>query len=133
MKTKKKRIQFSIWYLLLAVAAVFVLQSIFSAPQETKINYSQFKDLLADGRVKEVTIEKERITGKALMVGDKGEEEKAFVTIRVEDPQLVTALRQHEVTFSGKRESTLLNSLIAWVLPLLLFVGIWILFEEGHQ
>jgi len=125
MKTKKK-IQFSIWYILLAVLAVFLLQSVLTVPQETKIDYSRFKDLLAAGRVKEVTIEKERITGKALMAGEKGEEEKAFVTIRVEDPALVTELRQHGVTFSGKRENTLLNSLIAWILPLLLFVGIWV-------
>lgn len=126
--TTKKRIRFSIWYILLAVMAVFLLQSVLSVPQETKIDYSRFKDLLAAGRVKEVTIEKERITGKALMAGEKGkgEEEKAFVTIRVEDPQLVTELRRHGVTFSGKRENTLLNSLIAWVLPLLLFVGIWV-------
>jgi cell division protease FtsH len=126
MKQKKKKLRFSIWYLLLALWVVFLLNSVITIPRETKIDYSQFKDLLAEDRIKEVSIEKERITGKALMAGDKGDEEKAFVTIRVEDPQLVTELRQQGVTFSGKRENTLLNSLIAWILPLLLFVGIWV-------
>jgi cell division protease FtsH len=126
MKQTKKKLRFPIGYLLLALCVAFLVNSLITIPREIKIDYSEFKDLLAEDRIKEVTIEKEQITGMALMVGDKGEEEKAFVTIRVEDPQLVTELRQHGVTFSGKRENTLLNSLIAWVLPLLLFVGIWV-------
>ena len=126
MKPKKKKIHFSIWYLLAALWAVFLLNFLLATPQETKIDYSQFKDLLADDLVEEVTIEKEKITGKALMAGEEGEEEKAFVTIRVEDPELVTELRQHGVTFSGKHENILLKSLISWIFPLLLFVGIWI-------
>jgi cell division protease FtsH len=126
MKAQKKKIRFSIWYLLFALWALILINTFFIAPQKTEeISYSQFKDLLAEDRVKEVTIEKEKIKGKALMAGEKGEEEKAFMTVRVDDPELVTELRRHEVTFSGKRENTFLNSLIAWILPLLLFIGIW--------
>jgi cell division protease FtsH len=126
MQQKKKTIRFSIWYLLAAMLIVLLLNSLLTAPQETTIDYSKFKDLLVENRIKEVTIEKERIKGKAFMTDGKGEEEKAFVTIRVEDPELVSELRQHEVTFSGRRENTFLNSLVAWVLPLLLFIGIWV-------
>ena len=127
MQQQKKTIRFSIWYLVLAVLIVLILNSLFSAPRETTIDYSEFKNLLADDRITKVTIEKERIRGMAVMTGDKGEEDTAFVTIRVEDPELVSELRQQEVTFSGKRENTVLNSLVAWVLPLLLFIGIWVL------
>jgi cell division protease FtsH len=126
MQQKKKTIRFSIWYLLAAMLIVLLLNSLLTAPQETTIDYSKFKDLLAENRIKEATIEQERIRGKAFMTDGKGEEEKAFVTIRVEDPELVSELRQHEVTFSGRRENTFLNSLVAWVLPLLLFIGIWV-------
>jgi cell division protease FtsH len=127
MKTQKKKIRFSIWYLLFALWALILINTLFIAPQKTEeISYSQFKDLLAGDRVTEVTIEKDKIKGTALMAGEKGEEEKAFVTVRVDDPELVTELRRHEVTFSGKRENTFLNSLISWVLPLLLFIGLWV-------
>jgi len=126
MQQKKKTIRFSIWYLLMAMLIVLILNSLLTAPRETTIDYSEFKDLLADNRITEVTIEKEQIRGTALMTGDKGEEKKAFVTIRVEDPELVSELLQHKVSFAGKRENTFLNSLIAWVLPLLLFIGIWV-------
>jgi cell division protease FtsH len=126
MQQKKKTIRFSIWYLLMAMLIVLILNSLLTAPRETTIDYSEFKDLLADNRITEVTIEKEQIRGTALMTGDKGEEKKAFLTIRVEDPELVSELLQHKVSFAGKRENTFLNSLIAWVLPLLLFIGIWV-------
>jgi cell division protease FtsH len=127
MKAQKKKIRFSIWYLLFALWALILINTLFIAPQKTEeISYSQFKDLLAEDHIKEVTIEKEKIKGTAFMAGEVGEEEKAFVTVRVEDPELVTELRRHEVTFSGKRENTFLNSLISWVLPLLLFIGIWV-------
>jgi cell division protease FtsH len=127
MQQKKKTIRFSIWYLLMAMLIVLLLNSLLTAPRETTIDYSEFKDLLADNRITEVTIEKEQIRGTAFMTGDKGEKEKkAFVTIRVEDPELVSELLQHKVSFAGKRENTFLNSLIAWVLPLLLFIGIWV-------
>ena len=110
----------------MAMLIVLILNSLLTAPRETTIDYSEFKDLLADNRITEVTIEKEQIRGTALMTGDKGEEKKAFLTIRVEDPELVSELLQHKVSFAGKRENTFLNSLIAWVLPLLLFIGIWV-------
>jgi cell division protease FtsH len=126
IKPKKKRIRFSLWYLLFALWGAFLLNQFLITPQKAEeISYSRFKDLLAAGRVKEVSIAKEKITGKALVAGEK-EKEETFVTIRVDDPQLVAELLQKKVTFSGKSENTFLNSLIAWVLPLLVFVGIWL-------
>jgi cell division protease FtsH len=125
MKIKKKRIHISIWYILFAVWALILINSYLMAPREIEITYSQFKDLLARERVKEVIIEKEKIKGKAFISDEKGEKERAFATIRVEDPDLVKELRQHAVTFSGRRENTFLKNLFSWVIPMLLFVGIW--------
>jgi cell division protease FtsH len=126
VKQKKKLIQFPVWSLLLVLLLVILLNSILNAPQETKIDYSTFKDLLAQGRVKEVTIEKEKIQGKALMAGEKGEQETAFVTIRVEDPDLVKELSQQRVTFKGKSENIFMSYLFSLIIPLLIFVGIWV-------
>jgi len=125
MKTKKKKIQFSVWYLLFALWALILINSYFMAPHEVKITYSQFKDLLAQGRVTEVVIDKEKIEGRAIISDEKEEKERDFVTIRVEDPDLVKELRQHGVTFSGRHENTFLKNLFSWVIPMLLFVGVW--------
>jgi cell division protease FtsH len=147
MKPQQKKIRFSLWYILIALWGAFLLGQFFITPQKTEeISYSQFKDLLAEGRVKKVTIGKDKISGKAVMPVSMKKEEKGgkekvaetaptqppqekeedFVVNRVDDPQLVAELLQHKVTFSGKSENTFLNSLIAWGLPLLIFVGIWL-------
>jgi cell division protease FtsH len=126
IKPKKRSIRFSLWWLLFALWGAFLFSQFLITPQKTEeIGYSRFKDLLAADRVKEVIIGKEKITGKALISDEKGKVE-GFVTIRVDDPQLVAELLQHRVSFSGKAENTFLNSLIAWVLPLLVFAAIWI-------
>jgi cell division protease FtsH len=48
-----------------------------------------------------------------------------FRTIRVEDPKLVDELVAHHVKFVGTRPSMLTTFLVAWILPLLFFGGIW--------
>jgi len=125
MKSKGKKIHISIWYVLFALWALILLNSYFLAPQETKITYSQFKDYLTQGYVKEVIIDKEKIKGKVLVPDETGQKEKMFVAIRVDDPDLVKELREKRVTFSGRHENTFLKNLLSWIIPLLFFVGIW--------
>jgi cell division protease FtsH len=127
MKPKKKEIRFPIWYILLALLLGIMIINNFSAREKTeKISYSQFKDYLAEGRVKQVTIAKEKIKGKAVVSGEKGDKEQSFVAIRVEDPGLVAELRQQKVTFEGTSENTFINFLVTLILPMLLFVGLWV-------
>ncbi|MCB1901187.1 MAG: ATP-dependent zinc metalloprotease FtsH, partial [Rhodocyclaceae bacterium] len=47
-----------------------------------------------------------------------------FVTTRV-DPELAKDLGQYDVKFTGVIESTFLRDLLGWVLPAVIFVGIW--------
>jgi cell division protease FtsH len=49
---------------------------------------------------------------------------KAFKTIRV-DQELSTMLEKYPVIFKGEIESTFLRDLLSWVLPILLFIGVW--------
>jgi cell division protease FtsH len=52
-------------------------------------------------------------------------DDKAFNTIRVDDPDLVRTLQERHVKFTGVIESTFLRDLLSWVVPLALFVGLW--------
>jgi len=51
---------------------------------------------------------------------------RPFVTARVDDPGLVAELEQANVKFAGHVESTWLSTLLSWVLPALVFVGVWV-------
>ena len=45
----------------------------------------------------------------------------------MDDPGLVAELEQANVKFAGHVENTWLSTLFAWILPALVFVGVWVL------
>jgi len=120
-----KKVSFSIWYILLAMMAVVLVHDFIQAlNQVEELPYSEFKRLVAVGKVAEVSVTSHVLTGTLKPEGDS-KEPKAFATVRVEDPDLVRELNQHGVTFTGVIESTFWRDLLAWIVPVALFVGIW--------
>ncbi len=126
----EKRHRFSIWYVLLGVWAVLIIQgyiaSMFAAQM---IPYSQFLNLLKAGKIVEVAVTANQIQGKMKGEGGAPDETKTFKTIRV-DPELSTLLEQYRVIFKGEIESTFLRDLFSWIFPIILFVGIWYFFMK---
>jgi len=105
--------------------AVFLLVNIVSsALRDGKaLEYSEFKSLLQQGRVAEVTLSPESIRGK---YQDADNNQIAFTTVHVDDPKLVEQLEAQKVRFSGELQSRWLTDvLLGWVLPLVLIVGVW--------
>lgn len=120
-----KKVSFSIWYVLLAIMAVVIVHDfILALNQVEELPYSEFKRLVGEGKVAEVSVTSQVLTGKLKPEGDS-KEQKAFRTVRVEDPELVRELNQHGVTFTGVIESTFVRDLLSWIIPVALFVGIW--------
>jgi cell division protease FtsH len=120
----EKHHKFSIWYVLLGIWVVLIIQSYIASMFASQIiPYSQFLGLLKAGKIAEVAVTANQIEGK-MKVDGAPSESKAFKTIRV-DPDLSNLLDQYKVTFKGEIESTFLRDLFSWVFPLLLFVGVW--------
>jgi cell division protease FtsH len=120
-----KKTSFSILYVLLAVFAVVLVHDFIVAMQKVEeLPYSEFKTLMAAGKVSEITVTQQRLTGK--LKSEQGSKEpKLFTTVRVEDPDLVKELNAHHVTFTGVIESSFLHDLLSWFVPALVFAGIW--------
>jgi cell division protease FtsH len=111
------------WYVILAILGVVLLRDIWVAQQQIEvIPYSEFRALLMDGKVGEVAIGQEQITGafKEPIEGKKTH----FVTARVE-PGLAESLAKYGVKFYAQPESGLLKTLMAWFLPTLGFILLW--------
>ncbi len=133
-----KKVSFSIWYVFLAIWAVILLHDFISALNKVEeVPYSRFKQMVAEGKVAEVSVSTQTITGKLKSVEDKKPESKdaakepmLFTTIRIEDPDLVRDLDRQGVTVTGVIESTFFRDLLSWVLPALVFVGIWFFFIQ---
>jgi cell division protease FtsH len=120
-----KKISFSIGYVFLAIFAVILVHDFIVAMQKLEeLPYSEFRTLVTAGNVAEVTVTQQRVTGK-LKADEGSKAQKLFTTVRVEDPDLVKELNAHNVTFSGVIESTFLRDLLSWVVPALVFAGIW--------
>jgi hypothetical protein len=120
-----KKISFSIADVFLAIGAIILVHDfIVSVQKLEELPYSEFRTLVTAGKVAEVTVTNQRLTGK-LKPEEGSKEQKLFTTVRVEDPDLVKELNARSVTFSGVIESTFLRDLLSWVVPALIFGGIW--------
>jgi cell division protease FtsH len=119
---KQKRTTFSLGYILIALAVIFGLQFLMTRGTTKEIAYSEFKQLVDKGQIKEVVITSTDIRGQ-LSAG--GGETESFITTRVDDPQLVQQLEQKGVRFSGRQSSNILGTLLSWILPIVIMLAIW--------
>jgi cell division protease FtsH len=119
----EKNTQFNIWYLVLALLGIMLFQQWWHTSREVEvIPYSQFEQLLAEGRIEEIAVRDRFLEGR--LKQPLGDGRERFVTTRVE-PQLSEHLRQYNVRFTGVVESTLLRDVLSWVLPVLFFFALW--------
>ncbi len=87
------------------------------------IPYSQFQQYLTANKVKEVTVAGNTIRGSLTEKMPDGRTD--FTTVQV-PTDLAAQLAQHHVEYSASgTDSGALGSLLSWILPPLLFVGIW--------
>ncbi|MCC7283697.1 MAG: ATP-dependent zinc metalloprotease FtsH [Acetobacteraceae bacterium] len=122
----QKHTQLNLWYLLLAAMAVLALQDALGAWRNTvTLPYSQFDSLVEKKQVSEALVGARSISGT---LREPVEGRRQFVTMRVEDPGLAERLRAAGVEFSGAPEGGLFATVLSWVLPAVIFVGIWMLF-----
>ncbi|GMV59664.1 MAG: ATP-dependent zinc metalloprotease FtsH [Betaproteobacteria bacterium] len=129
---------FSIWYFLIAVTVVMLLQEFFGRQHAQPIAYSEFKQLLRAGKLAEVALTDQLITGTVNVEGlesilskaqadaiGKGQGPHRFTTVRVDDPQLIVDLEAAKVSYAGQIESKWLATLLSWVVPALVFFALW--------
>jgi cell division protease FtsH len=138
MEFKKQK--FSIGYFVIALIVLFLLQSVLFAPHAETLSYSEFKALAKKGKVSNLVLDKQTISGTLATDGLEGLLPKErlealkragsgphpFVTARVDDPSLVAELEAANVKFTGRVENTWLSTLLSWILPALVFVGVWV-------
>lgn len=133
-KNPKKPI---IYYYIFAMMIVMLLNAfVFPLLQRQKISqvdYGTFLTQIENGNVKVVEIEENQIGFIAVNEEDK---ENIFVTGRVEDPELVNRLHKANVQFSKvipRQNSPLMNFVLTWIFPIMLFWGIGQLLANSLQ
>ena len=114
------------WYVVIAMMLVLSVQSWWEQSQTVQtIPYSEFKALLEDDRLQEISVSATTIRGKLKQWEVGGHE--YIETVRVE-PEFAKDLASHDVEFSGVIESNWTAQILSWILPAIVFVGIWLFF-----
>jgi cell division protease FtsH len=114
--------RFHILYALLALLGVMLIHDFWVGYRQVAVlPYSQFQQLVRDGKVAEVQVGEDRLQGTLKEALDG---KTRFVTNRV-GPELATELDAAQVKYSGTAENRLLEMLLSWLLPVLLFGAVW--------
>jgi cell division protease FtsH len=120
----ERRTRFNLVYMLFAMFAILSLQQWWQRAQTVEVvPYSEFENLLAADKVSEVVVSDQRVTGK-LKAPENG---KTVVVANLVAPDLAERLSQYGVQYTQATENTLFRDVLSWVLPALVFFGVWYL------
>jgi cell division protease FtsH len=135
----QKRVRFSIGYFFAAIAALLLLNVYLLGQELTEVTYAQFKQLVAAGKVTDLVISPDYITGKFASTELQGilpdaqvhdiqraaRREHYFRTVRVEDTKLIELLDQQHIPYSGRLAATWLTNLASWAATVVFFLVVW--------
>ena len=120
---EKRQFRLNAAYFLIAALGVLLVQDLWARSRAVaRIPYSEFQSLLEADKVTEVWIAQNDIQGELKEPLPGGQ--RRFFTTRVET-DLASELSKHSVKYSGRIESNFLPTLLSWVVPVLIFFGLW--------
>ena len=121
--------QIMIWYVLAAMFGVLIFQQFWSSYSQVEtISYSQFETLLDQNKVAEVTVGADSIRGTLKESLPDGK--KQFYAVRV-DPQIFDKLAAHQVVVNGSASGGFVQTILSWVIPVVIFYVVWIFLFRG--
>jgi cell division protease FtsH len=130
----KRQARFSIGYMLASLFFLWLFQSLILTPlanRNTEIAYSDFKTKLASGQIVSVTIGDRRLEGE--MKNPKAGASPPTVPfnsvfVPASDPQLIEDLQKAHISYRFQPPPNPVGGfLLAYILPLVLFGGLWYL------
>lgn len=133
MKNRKNQKKPLIYYYIVATIVVLLLNAfVFPAILKSKIkevDYGTFMQMLEDKKVSEAEVNDRQII---FALSDK-EDKTIYTTNRMEDPDLVNRLSGAGVRFGKVPPSPIMNFLLTWVGPLLIFFVLGQLLTRSMQ
>ena len=119
--TNRSNIIFAIF----AIFGILIFHEFWEQKQSVEaVPYSQLESMLQKGEIAELTIRDNYIAGELKNTDANGK--KIIVANRV-DPNLAEQLSKYGVPFTQVYESKVLVTLFSWIVPALVFFGIWFL------
>ena len=121
-----KKVHINFWYIVIAALSFMFFQQWWYQRQTVEtVPYSEFLALLDAGKVESIKISDSKIRGELRDTMFSGA--KFINTVRV-DADLAKDFAEYDVEFSGVIERNIIANFVGLVLPILIFVGIWLFF-----
>ncbi|MHB8947618.1 MAG: ATP-dependent zinc metalloprotease FtsH [Rhodoferax sp.] len=112
----------NVGYWLIALLLLVLLQDLWQGVSQVQtVPYSEFEKALTQERIAEVTISERTVIGKLKTPDGK---KTTLAAVRVE-PELAARLEKFNVPYTRVVENTLLRDLLSWIVPALVFFGLW--------
>jgi len=120
----ENRTRFNVAYLVFALLALLLVQRWWQEAQSVDVvPYSEFEQMLEEGRIAEISVGEQLIIGKLKQPQGR----KTTVAANRVEPDLAERLGKYGVPYTRRVESTFLRDLLSWVVPALVFFGVWFL------
>src|SRR6266487_1702647 len=116
---------FSFWYILVAIGFLLVIQNVLFARPFEQLPYSDFKASLRQDRIEDIQISTHTIRGTLRPSTGEKSPPLRFMTVRVDDPELVQELETHNVKYTGQYDSDMVKTLLSWVVPMVFLFILW--------
>ena len=124
----ERRALFLLWLALFLMSVAFVMLWSRQAQQVETIPYSEFQELLRQGRIEQVVVGEHDLHGDLVEPLPSGA--RKFRTIRV-DPDVAADLEAHHVPFSGEVASGGLSQVLTWISWMVLLSIMWVIATGG--
>jgi cell division protease FtsH len=118
----------TIWMILFGLLAMAAVSFFSNIGDVAPIPYSQFQSYLDTGKVKQVVVSGDTIRGTLTEAAPDG---KLQFTTTVVQRDLAGSLAAKNVEFSGVAGGGAFSTILSWVIPPLMFVGIWMFASRG--
>lgn len=115
------RLEMLLWTAILFFWLTCILVDVINARNNEVIPYSTFLSYAQTGKIDEVSISTQTLTGTL-----KEAKNKRFVCQRVEDPELSSRLASLGIKFTGVPEDNFWKNVLSWILPLVVFIFVWL-------
>ncbi|MDR1555299.1 MAG: ATP-dependent zinc metalloprotease FtsH [Campylobacteraceae bacterium] len=130
-------------FAIFSIAVIFIFKMFVTPPSDgmnisnsnlpTKtISYYEFKELIKNDTIEKVEIGQTII--RAISKSSMGSQKTSYVVKKVgEDSSLLPLLEEKQVPYGGYSESNWLGDIASWLLPIFIFLAIWIFLANRMQ
>lgn len=127
-------------FIVFAVIAMFVVKfsssdsalfsTAFGGNATRSMEYSELKQLISSRQVSNVSIGQTIIKANGI---DSNGAKITFIARKVADPTLVQLLEENGIPYGGFSESNFLTDMFGWLLPIFIFLGLWMFLASRMQ